>query len=68
MQHDLFGSGHDLDLRSNFIWNFLSHIIHHSTRLEELNTIVVKSLTYLVGVQRYDRKTKSSNIGHFDLS
>ena len=22
MQHDLFGSGHDLDLRSNFIFKF----------------------------------------------
>ena len=22
MQHDLFGSGHDLDLRSNFIFDF----------------------------------------------
>ena len=47
---------------------FLSHIIHHSTRLEELNTMVVKSLTKIFGVQSYDRKTKSSKFGHFDLS
>ena len=40
MQHDLFGSGHNLDLRS-----VRGQIIHHSTRLEELNTMVVKSLT-----------------------
>ena len=48
--------------------NFLGHIIHHSKRLEELNTMVVKSLTYIFGVQSYDRKTKSSKIGHFDIS
>ena len=42
MQHDLFGSGHDLDLRSNVRFDLLGHIIHHSTRLDELNTIVVK--------------------------
>ena len=67
MQHDLFGSGHDLDLRSNFIFDFLGHIIHHSTRLDEINTMVVKPLRYLFGVQSYDRNTKYVKIGHFDL-
>ena len=68
MQHDLFGSGHDLDLMSNLIFDIFDHIIHHSTHHDELNTMVVKSLTYLLGVQSYDRKTKSSQFGHFDLS
>ena len=68
MQHDLFRSGHDLDLRSNFIFDFLDHIIHHATRLEELNTMVVEKLTYIFGVQSYDRKIKSSKFGYFDLS
>ena len=30
MQHDLFGWGHDLDLRSNYILTFLDHNIHTS--------------------------------------
>ena len=68
MRYDQFGSGHDLDLRSNFIFYLLGHIIHHATPYHELNTMVVKSLAYLVGVQSYDRKSKSSNIGHFDIS
>ena len=41
---------------------FLGDIIHHSTRLEKLNTMVVKSLTYIFGVQSYDRQIKSSKI------
>ena len=68
MQHDLVGSGHDRDLRSNFIFDIFGSCIHHSTRLDELNTIVVKSLTCLFGVQSYYRKTKYSKIGHFHLS
>ena len=48
--------------------NFLGHIKHHSTRPDELDTMVVKSLTYTFGVQSYNRKTKSSKFGHFDLS
>ena len=42
MQHDLFGSCNDLDLRSNFIFDLLGLIINHSTRLDKLNTTVVK--------------------------
>ena len=45
MQHELFGSDHDLDLRSNFIFEFSgSYYTSYLTRLEELNTMVVKSL------------------------
>ena len=44
-QHDLFGSGHDIDLRSNLRFDLLGHIIHHSTRRDELDAIVVKPLT-----------------------
>ena len=32
MQRNPFGSGHDLDLSSNFMTS-AGHIIHHSTRL-----------------------------------
>ena len=43
MQHDLFRSDQDLDLRSNFL-NDLSgqgQIIVHSTRLDERNTMLM---------------------------
>ena len=44
MQHDLIGSGHDLDLRSNLRNDLLGKIIHHSTRLDELKTMVLHSI------------------------
>ena len=46
---------------------FLAHIIYHSTCLDELNIMVVKSLTYLFGVQSYHRKTKSAILTFHDL-
>ena len=42
MHHDMFGSGHDLDLRSNFKLDFSGHIIYHSTRLDEINIMVIE--------------------------
>ena len=44
---------------------FLGHGIHHSTRLEALNTMVVKSLTKTLRVQSYDRKTNIFKIRPF---
>ena len=43
MLHDLIGSGHDLDLRSNLRNDLLGQIIHHSTRLDERKTMVLSS-------------------------
>ena len=65
MQHDLIGSGHDLDLRSNLRNDLLGKIIHHVTRLGEIKTMVLHSFFYLYGIKRYCRKTISDQIGHF---
>ena len=65
MQHDLIGSGHDLDLRSNLRNDLLGKIIHHSTRLDEIKTMVLHSFFYLYGIKSYCRKTISDQIGHF---
>ena len=40
------------------IFDFFDHIIHHSKRHDGLNTMVVKSLTYLSGVQSYGSKQR----------
>ena len=57
MQHDLIGSGHDLDLRSNLGNDLLGKIIYHSTRLDEIKTMVLHSFFYLYGIKSYCRKT-----------
>ena len=68
MQHDLIGSGHDLDLRSNRRNDLLGKIIHHSTRVDEIKPMVLHSFFYLYGTKSYCRKTISDQIGAFWLS
>ena len=41
MHHDMFGSGHDLDLSSKFQLVFLGYVIYHSMRLDERNVMVI---------------------------
>ena len=48
MQHDLFRSAHDLDLRSYFQHEFYGYIIVHSTRLYKRNTIWAKNMVPLL--------------------
>ena len=62
-----------LDLRSNL--TFQCHIIYGSTRLDETNTMLPKSLLYLLNYRCYCRKTIFVKIDHliyvdlnFDLS
>ena len=50
MQHDLFGSRHDLDLRSNF------QLIYHSTRLDTRNTMLTKNLCPLLNQKLLQNK------------
>ena len=38
----IIGSGHDLELRSNLRLVLLGHIMHNSTRLDDINTMVIK--------------------------
>ena len=42
IQHNPFGSGNNLDLRLNLGYDPSDHIIYYSTRLDEINTMVVK--------------------------
>ena len=45
MQHDLFRSGRDLELRSNVEFDLLRSFTSHSTRLDERNAMVIKVLS-----------------------
>ena len=57
IQHDLLHLDCDLDLRSNFKLTFRSHIIYHSNRLDEINTMVPISFF----VAYIDRKLLAEN-------
>ena len=59
MQHDLFGSGHDLDLRSPSKFDLSRSTLYHSTRLGETNTMVCESFLYRIRNKSYCRKTIS---------
>ena len=47
IQHDVLGSGHDLDLWSNFQHDSLRQIILDSTHLDKTITMLPKLLPYL---------------------
>ena len=64
MQHDLIGSGHDLDLR-DLRNDLLGQIIHHPTRLDEIKTMGLHSFFYLYGIKSYCRKT-TAEMSHWN--
>ena len=67
MQHGLFGSGHDLDLRSNFIFDFSgSYTSFDASERARYNGGKTIDLTF--GVKSYNRKTTFLKISNFDLS
>ena len=68
MQHDLFGSGHDLDLRSNFIFDLLrsNYISFDASCRGKHDGVRIISLPYLE--PELSQKTISVKIGYFGLS
>ena len=65
MQHDIFGSGHDLYLRSTFQHDLSRSNLYHSTRLDKRNTMQATEMLCLYWVKSYYRKLFFCKNGYF---